>query len=89
MQGDGNRPASGLPTLVIRPPRRWQPIDFGELWSYYVILAEEWHWLIIVVSIHYYGSKYGAVTPQHLSHCFGKAIIFHSTKRTILVCQIL
>ena len=27
-----------LPTLVIRPPRKWVPIDFGELWSYRELL---------------------------------------------------
>ena len=27
-----------LPTLVIRPPRKWVPIDLGELWSYRELL---------------------------------------------------
>jgi lipopolysaccharide transport system permease protein len=27
-----------LPTLVIRPPRKWVPIDFAELWSYRELL---------------------------------------------------
>jgi lipopolysaccharide transport system permease protein len=27
-----------LPTLVIRPPRKWVPIDFSELWSYRELL---------------------------------------------------
>jgi lipopolysaccharide transport system permease protein len=29
---------SDLPTLVIRPPRKWVPIDFSELWSYRELL---------------------------------------------------
>ena len=27
-----------VPTLVIRPPRKWVPIDFSELWSYRELL---------------------------------------------------
>jgi len=31
-------PTAELPTLVIRPPRKWVPIDLGELWSYRELL---------------------------------------------------
>ena len=37
----GTRPVqeSSLPTLIIRPPRKWVPVDLHELWAYRELIA--------------------------------------------------
>ena len=37
MAGSGS-PDSQIPTIVIRPPRKWVPVDFKELWEYRELL---------------------------------------------------
>jgi lipopolysaccharide transport system permease protein len=36
---DSNQADPAIPTLIIRPPRKWVPVDFHELWNYRELLA--------------------------------------------------
>jgi len=35
---DTNKTDSAIPTIVIRPPKKWVPVDFRELWEYRELL---------------------------------------------------
>src|SRR5436190_6932311 len=69
-------PASGtLPVLLIRPPRRWVPLNLGELWSYRQLLyLLAWRDVTIRYKRTVLGASWAIVQPLLMMAVF--AVVF-------------